>query len=415
MKILVLGSGVIGVTTAYVLGARGHAVQVVDRNAATAMETSFANGGQLSYSHAEPWAAPQVLRKLPAWIFREDSPLIFRPRADLDMVKWGLQFLRNCTTQRAEMNTINGLRLALYSRTKMAAIREHSGVAFDFRENGILHLFSSQQEFEHAQRQNDLQTNHGGEQRVLSVDEVLALEPLLRNSQRTIVGGIHAFMDQSGDAKLYCEHLEAQCKQRFNTEFLYDTKVQGIEHDGHRILSVATSKGRLTADAYVMALGSYSPIYLKPLNIRLPIYPMKGYSVTLPADQLDLNMSLTDGKHKVVYSRLGNRIRAAGTAEFAGYDTGIRQSRIDPILHSSSTLFPQADWSNAAPWACLRPSTPDSTPYIGHTPYANLFLNTGHGTLGWTNAAGSAYIVADIITGHVPEIETSGLTLAARS
>ncbi len=414
MKILVLGSGLLGVSTAYALGSRGHSVHVIDRNAATALETSFANGGQLSYSHAEPWATPHVLKKLPTWLVHEDSPLIFRPRADLAMVKWGLQFLRNCTSKHAEINTLNGLRLSLYSRMKMAELQKNTNIQFDYRDDGVLHLFSSQHDFDEAKRVAELEARHGCKQNIVSAEEVFKLEPALQGTSRNIIGGIHSVMDQSGDAKTYCEQLEAFCKKQFNAEFTYGTHVQGIEHDGTRILSVATSTGKLTADAYVMALGSYSPLFLKPLSIHLPIYPMKGYSITIPADGLDLKLSLTDGKHKVVYSRLGDRIRAAGTAEFAGYNTNIRQSRIDPIVRASQTLFPKANWSTVEPWACLRPSTPDSTPYLGATPYGNLFLNTGHGTLGWTNAAGSAEIVADIIDGHTPAIDMRGLTLSGR-
>lgn len=412
MKILVLGSGLLGVATAYELGKRGFEVTVIDRKEEAAAETSFANGGQLSYNHAEPWANPSVLSKLPAWMLRSDSPLVFRLRADMNMVKWGLSFLRNCTKLRADVNTVNMLRLGIYSRERLHIIKNEEKFEFDFSDKGILHLYSSQEEFEHGKKQIEFQAKFGGVEKILSQDEVYKLEPALAHSQRKIVGGIHAYNDESGDARTFCLKLAERAKERFGVKFEYGVSINKLRTENNRIVAVETDKGDFTADGFVLALGSYSSVYLRQIGIDVPIYPMKGYSITLEANDLCPNISLTDGLHKIVYSKLGNRVRVAGTAEFAGYDTSINEKRIAPIVKAASELIPKADWSQKiGKWACLRPSTPDGSPIMGRTPFSNLFLNTGHGTLGWTQAAGSAAIVADIIQNKPTEIILHGLTL----
>jgi D-amino-acid dehydrogenase len=412
MQILILGSGVLGVTTAYELGKRGFNVTVIDRKNACASETSFANGGQLSYSHAEPWASPSLLPKLPRWLLRSDSPLVFRPRADKEMIRWGLSFLRNCTTFRAEINTINLLRLGLYSKECMAAIRRDEGLDFSYSGKGILHIYESQEEFDHSKKQLEFQAKFGGDERILSRDEVLKLEPSLAHTSRTIIGGIHAHHDESGDAHSFSTQLAARAAERFGVKFLHNISVTELIKEGNKIVAVNTDKGEMQADVFVMALGSYSPVYLRKIGIDTPIYPMKGYSITIDANEYCPYISLTDGKYKIVYSRLGSRLRVAGTAEFAGYDTTINEKRITPIVQAAKSLLPLADWGqDVGKWACLRPSTPDGPPIIGRTPYYNLFLNTGHGTLGWTQAAGSAKLVADIMERKTPEILLHGLTL----
>lgn len=412
MKILILGSGVLGVTTAYELGKRGFDVTVIDRGNACASETSFANGGQLSYSHAEPWASPYLLPKLPRWLIRSDSPLVFHPRADKEMIRWGLSFLRNCTTFRAEINTINILRLGLYSKECMATIRRDEGIDFNYSDRGILHIYSSQDEFDHSKRQLEFQAKFGGDERILSRDEVLKLEPALAHSPRPIIGGVHAHHDESGDVHSFSIQLAARAQERFGVKFRHNISVTGLVKEGNKIVAVNTDNGEIQADVFVMALGSYSPIYLSKIGINVPIYPMKGYSITVDANEFCPNISLTDGKYKIVYSRLGNRLRVAGTAEFAGYDTSINEKRIAPIVRAAKDLLPMAGWDHEiGKWACLRPSTPDGPPVIGRTPCYNLFLNTGHGTLGWTQAAGSARLLADIMERKTPEILLHGLTL----
>ncbi len=412
MKILILGSGLLGVTAAYELGKRGFDVTVIERKDACAADTSFANGGQLSYSHAEPWASAAVLSKLPKWLLRSDSPLVFRPRADPDMIRWGLSFLRNCTSFRADTNTVSILRLGLYSRKCMHKLMDEEKIDFDFSNKGILHIYSTQAELEHGKRQVEFQGKFGGDEKILTRDAVFELEPALTHSRQAIIGGIHAHHDESGNAHSFCLQLAEIASKKYGVKFEYGVSVTGIKKEGAQITCVITNKGEMKADGYVMALGSYSPVYLKKIGINVPIYPMKGYSITINANEFCPDLSLTDGTHKIVYSHLGDKLRVAGTAEFAGYDHSINEKRITPIVNAARTLLPKADWSQEiSKWACLRPSTPDGPPIIGRTPYKNLFLNTGHGTLGWTQAAGSSTLLADIMENKTPEILLHGLTL----
>jgi D-amino-acid dehydrogenase len=412
MKILVLGSGLLGVASAYALAKRGFEVTVVDRKSTSGAETSYANGGQLSYSHAEPWANPSVIPNLPKFLLDPNSPLVLRPRADWQMTKWGVKFLRNCAAARANVNCINILRLGLYSREEMAKLRADTNIAFDFAARGILHVFGNDKSFDYAKHHNEFQARFGGDERVLTTDEVFALEPALQHTERKIIGGIHAHQDESGDAYMFCNALADHISKRFGVKFIHGVNIESLAREGNRITAVKTDQGEMTADGFVMAMGSYSSVALRPLGIDVPIYPMKGYSITLPANEFCPNLSLTDGTFKIVYSRLGDRLRIAGTAEFAGYNDAVREKRIKPIIKAARGLLPKADWDgNIDRWACLRPSTPDGPPIIGKTPYPNLFLNTGHGTLGWTQAAGSATLLADIMENIPPAIITAGLTL----
>jgi D-amino-acid dehydrogenase len=412
MKVIVLGSGLLGVTTAYELAKRGYEVTVIDRQQQSGAETSFANGGQLSYSHAEPWASPSVLAKLPKWLFKEDAPLVFRLRADLPMIKWGLSFLRNCTSQRASVNCVNLLRLGMYSKRKLEDLVKDTSLSFDYATKGILHIYGTEKDFDHAKEHNDFQAKFGCHQRVLTRQQVMDMEPAFAKTSRQIVGAIHADMDACGDAFTYCNELAAYITRQYGVKFEYGHTIEKLRVEGDNITAVVTDKGELSADMFVMSMGSYSPLVLNPIGIKLPIYPMKGYSITLEANEHCPTYSVTDGTYKIVYSRLGNRMRVAGTAEFAGHNTEINEARIAPIVKAASELFPGANWSGEIKkWACLRPSTPDGPPVLGTSIYHNLFLNTGHGTLGWTQAAGSAAIVADIIEGKTPEILTQGLTM----
>ncbi len=411
MKIIILGAGVVGVSAAYFLGARGHQVEVIDRNAASAMETSFANGGQLSFSHAEPWANPGVLPKAIKWMFRDDAPLVMRPRADLDMIKWGLKFLANCTVSKTQANSVNLLRLGLYSKKKMEWFRTFSGINFDNRRDGILHLFTQDKDFEAAIKQAKFQEKIGCPSEVADYKKCVQLEPILEHCGVNIKGGIFQPLDESGDVLAFTQQLAKLCVSEHNTIFHYNTDIKRIDYEQGKITSVITDRGVYTADAYIMSLGSYSPVYLKPLGINVPIYPMKGYSVTFLANHYTPHLSLTDTENKIVYSRLGERLRVAGTAEFAGHNTSIRPERIAPIVRAVQNLLPRCEYEKPeSEWACLRPSTPDGPPIIGKTKYPNLYMNTGHGTLGWTQAAGSAALIADIIEGHKTEISLDGLT-----
>lgn len=412
MKIVILGAGVIGVTTAYYLGARGHQVEVIERNKASALETSFANGGQLSFSHAEPWATPGALTKAARWMFRDDAPLVLRPRADLDMITWGLKFIANCTQSRVTANSVNLLRLGLYSKRKMEWFRTFSGIKFENLRDGILHIFTQKKDFEGAIKQAKLQEKFGCPSEIADFKKCIQHEPILEHTGQNIIGGIFQSLDESGDVFTFTQQLAKLCASEHKTVFHYDTDIKRIDRDGNRINSVITDKGVFVGDAYIMALGSYSPLYLKPLGIRVPIYPMKGYSITFPANHYSPKMSLTDTESKIVYSRLGDKLRIAGTAEFAGYNTSIRPERIIPIVRAVHSLLPKCEYEMPeSQWACLRPSTPDGLPIIGKTKYANFYMNTGHGTLGWTQAAGSAALVSDIIDGRQTEISLEGMTI----
>lgn len=415
MKVVILGSGVLGTTTAYYLASRGHEVHVLERAEKSAMETSFANGGQLSFSHSEPWANPAVLPKIVKWLGKEDAPLVFRFGTDVNMYRWGLSFLRNCTKARADYNSANLLRLGLYSRQCINVVQQETGVAFDNLKLGTLHIYSNQKELDLAIAQAQYQEQFGCPFAVLDREGVLKLEPALANTSRPILGAVHYTADESGDVHQFTVNLAEYCQQKLGVTFHYHTPVDGIDASGGAITSVRSGNTQFTADAYVMALGSFSANWAKKLGFYLPIYPMKGYSITIPLDNPEKapKVSITDTEKKIVYSRLGNRLRVAGTAEFAGYNTDILNTRITPITKAAMELFPGCgDPAKVVEWAGLRPATPHGSPILGKSRYSNLYLNTGHGTLGWTLSCGSSRVVADMIEGKTPEISLEGYTVA---
>lgn len=411
MKILILGSGIAGICSAYVLGARGHEVTVIDEENGPAMETSFANGGQLSYSHCQPWANPGVPAKLPKWLMHEDSPLVFRLSADPQMILWGMRFLWNCRRSASMENSATLFRIGAYSRLKLAEIRDETNLEFDYAGRGILHVFSHHADYGHATQQHAYEKSLGSDDKIVSREECFQIEPALRDIAKPLVGGIYSPSDESGDVHIFCEKLAEYCTQKFKTEFVYGTSVLKIKEEGGKVSSVATTKGDFSADIYIAALGSYTPKFVKPLGVNVPVYPMKGYSITVPAWEGAPEVSITDDEKKIVFSRLGNRMRAAGTAEFAGYNHELRETRIEPIIRCMKELFPKANTETISKWACLRPQTPDGPPIIGRTKVSNLFLHTGHGTLGWTQAAGTAHLLADIIEKRPTEISLKGLEL----
>ncbi|MBY0356301.1 MAG: D-amino acid dehydrogenase [Rickettsiales bacterium] len=409
MHVIILGAGITGVTAAYVLGSRGHTVEVIEREDAPAMQTSFANGGQLSYTHAQPWANPDALPKVIKWMFQEDAPLVLKFSSDPHMIRWGLRFLFNCNSKQAEKSTRIMLRLGLYSRQKLADIRAQTNIEYNHLSQGILHIFGSQAGLDSALKQAKLQESLGGREELLTPEQCFAREPALKDATKKIAGGLYSDLDESGDLHVFTQKLAAYCIDQFGARFHYNTHIYGLSSDRTQLRGVETSLGMKTADAYVMALGSYSPLLLRPIGIDVPIYPMKGYSVTVPAWQGAPTVSITDDEKKIVISRLGDKIRAAGTAEFARYNSEVREKRITPILRCISDLFPAAQLGQVSRWACLRPQTPDGPPIIGATSYPNLFMHTGHGTLGWTQSAGSAHLLADIMEGRPTEISLEGL------
>lgn len=412
-SVVVIGAGVIGVATAYYLVRQGAAVTVVDRQPGPALETSFANGGQISANHVTPWATPSTPWKALKWLGRTDAPLLFHLRWDPALADWLRRFLANCTSARVRINIERALRLALYSRTEIARLRQETGVQYDALQRGILHIFRDRREYEAALAQVELMNRLGCERRVISGDACVDLEPALATVASKLVGGIFSPGDETGDAHAFTVALADRCAA-FGVEFRYGTDVRRLVASGGAVRRLETSEGAIDAEKFVVACGSYSPLLLRPLGLRLPVYPGKGYSLTIPVieEAIAPVVSLIDDEFKMVYSRLGQRLRVAGTAEFIGYDASINTARARFMLARAVELFPRCgDVARAEEWAGLRPSTPDGVPLIGATPLANLFLNTGHGTLGWTMACGSGRVVADIILGQPPAISIDGLGL----
>ena len=414
MKTIVLGAGVVGISTAYFLALAGHQVTVIDRQPQAGQETSFANGGQLSACQSIPWANPHAPGLLLKWLGRDDAPLVFNPwQAETALWGWGLGFLRNCTPGRSRANGERNLRLALHTRQMMAEIMAETAIAFDHNPRGILQLFRHKGEFETAKRSADWYSQRGCRVEAKTTDECLALEPALEQARGVICGGIYSPDDACGDAQLFARGLAEACAA-MGVRFHFDTAITRLSVMNDKISGVMTSRGMFTANAYVVALGSYSTPLLAPLGIKLPIYPTKGYSVTLPVEGGNLvpAMSITDEAHKLVYSRLGDRLRIAGTAEFVGFDATVTPKRAEAVLKSALELFPGCGDPRAAKlWAGLRPLTTDGVPIISRTKYKSLFLNTGHGTLGWTLGAGSGRLAADLVSGAAPAVEASDYDL----
>jgi D-amino-acid dehydrogenase len=412
MTVVVVGAGVIGVATAYYLAREGAAVTVIDRQPGPALETSFANGGQISANHATPWAAPGTPWRALKWLGRVDAPLLFHLRADAALVAWLARFLANCTRRRAEMNTERALRLALYSRRQLAELRAATGIEYDQVLRGILHIFRRRRDYEDALPGVALMNRIGCERRIVDAAECVAIEPALASVRGALIGGIFSPGDESGDAYAFTVRL-AGMAERLGVRFRWNETADRLRTNGRRIAALETDRGGIEADTYVVALGSWSPLLLKRLGLVLPVYPAKGYSVTIPVGRHAGApwVSLIDDEFKMVYSRLGaDRLRIAGTAEFAGYDTRVSERRARFLLDKAMELFPDGgEASHAEFWAGLRPSTPDGVPVIGRTRFDNLVLNTGHGTLGWTMACGSGRVTADVVLGRTPEIALDGL------
>ncbi|HMX15357.1 MAG TPA: D-amino acid dehydrogenase [Rhodocyclaceae bacterium] len=407
MRVIVLGSGVVGVASAWYLAEAGHEVTVIDRQEAPAMETSFANGGQISVSHAEPWANPSAPLRILRWLGREDSPLLWRLRADPAQWAWGIRFLAQCTAGRARANTIAILALALDSRARLKFLRTDLGLAYQHREQGILHIYSDAAEFDHAANQAALMRQFGCERIVRTAAECVAVEPALAGARLPLAGGTYTPADESGDAHLFTRELAMHCRGK-GVRFRFSRPVSRLVAEGGRCVGVRLDGETLRADAVVVCAGSYTPLIVRPLGVSVPVYPAKGYSVTIPVpdDGIAPRVSLTDDGCKIVFSRLGDRLRVAGTAEFAGYDTTINRTRCAAILDRVFDWFPRAGRRDAAePWAGLRPSTPGNVPLVGPTRIPGLYLNTGHGTLGWTMACGSGKLLADLVTGRAPAVD----------
>lgn len=417
MKVLVLGAGIIGVSTAWYLLEEGHEVTVVDRQKDAALETSFANGAQISVSFCEPWAHPDAPFKVARWLLRDDAPLLFRPRLDPHQWRWGLAFLGQCTTAAFERNVGQLVALGRYSHESLKALVAQTGIDYHRLERGILHFFSTQKDFDAGALGAEVMRRHGVDRRVLTRDEVLAVEPALRGHADHIAGGTYTPSDESGDARVFTQELARRCEAR-GARFLYEHDVLDFETGGGQVAAVRVGdqltgqRRTLQADAFVAALGSFTAPLLRPLGIRLPIYPAKGYSATLRLRHPERAsvVSMIDDARKIAISRLGDEVRIAGTAEMAGYDLGLTSNtsrvRCAALVQRYEEIFPGvADTREPCFWAGLRPSTPSNIPIIGRSRLGNLWVNAGHGTLGWTHGAGSGRALAELMSGKRPALD----------
>ncbi|MFC3283771.1 D-amino acid dehydrogenase [Litchfieldella rifensis] len=415
MKVLVLGSGVVGVTSAYYLARQGHEVTVVDRQSGPALETSYGNAGQVSFGFSSPWAAPGIPQKAVKWMFQEHAPLKIQPRMDPIMARFMMQMFGNCTAERYAINKERMVRVAEYSRACINALREETGIRYEDRQRGLLQLFRNEGQVAAVGKDMKVLEQCGVRHKLLNADEIKDVEPALARVPGKFVGGLHLPDDQTGDCHLFTNRLADYCRDRLGVNFRFDVEIQRLQRSSGRIESVITSEGEFHADAFVVCMGSFSKFLVKDLGIRLPIYPVKGYSLTVPVidDGGAPQSTVMDETFKVAISRFDDRIRVGGTAELASYDLSLLEKRRATISMVVRDVFPEGgDVEQAEFWTGLRPMTPDSTPIIGATRYDNLWLNTGHGTLGWTMSCGSGHLLADLMAGRRPEIDPQGLDVA---
>jgi D-amino-acid dehydrogenase len=413
MRVLVLGSGVVGTASAYYLARAGFEVVVVDRQPAVAMETSFGNAGQVSPGYASPWAAPGVPLKAMKWLLQRHAPLAIKLTGDVDQYLWMTQMLRNCTAARYAVNKERMVRLSEYSRDCLDELRAETGIAYEGRQLGTTQLFRTQAQLDAAAKDIAVLERSGVPYELLDRAGIARVEPALAKVADKLSGALRLPNDQTGDCQLFTTRL-AEMARQLGVEFRFEQNIQRLEHAGDRIAGVWIDGKLETADRYVLALGSYSPQMLKPLGIRAPVYPLKGYSLTVPISDPAMapQSTVLDETYKVAITRFDQRIRVGGMAEIAGHDLSLNPRRRETLEMVVGDLFPLGgDPSEAVFWTGLRPATPDGTPIIGATPYRNLFLNTGHGTLGWTMACGSGRVLADLLASKRPQISTEGLDI----
>ncbi|MCW8335214.1 D-amino acid dehydrogenase [Vibrio paucivorans] len=400
MKIAVLGSGVIGVTTAWYLSKAGHEVVVIDRQAKSGQETSFANAGQISYGYSSPWAAPGIPQKAIRWLFEQHAPLKVQPKVDITMLNWAMQMLSNCQLTRYEVNKSRMLKVANHSRECLQQLNQELGLEYQGRQRGTLQVFRSEKQLDAVEKDIRLLQQANTRFKLLNPQQCLEQEPGLAPVIDKLKGGLYLPDDETGDCQLFCQQLTQKAQQQ-GVEFKFDHTIQGLGRSSGKITSVITDKETLHADAFVVAMGSYSVPLLASIGITIPVYPVKGYSLTAPIIDPTLAPTSTvmDETYKVALTRFDDRIRVAGTAELAGFDPTIPEKRKSTISMVAKDLFPHsANFEHAEYWTGFRPMTPDGTPIIGKTGYQNLFTNTGHGTLGWTMACGSAQLLSQVIT-----------------
>jgi len=414
MHVLILGSGVIGTTMAYYMARAGHRVTVVDRQPGAALETSYANAGEVSPGYSAPWAAPGVPIKAIKWMLMQHSPLVIKPMLDPAMWRWGLSMLRNCTTRRYRVNKSRMVRLAEYSRDCLKELRAETGIRYDERSLGTLQLFRTQKQLDGVGKDIEILKEFGVPFQLLDREGYVEYEPALALVKDKFVGGLRLPGDETGDCFKFTQNI-ARMAEALGVEFRFGVNIHALEHTNGHIEGVRTDTGTLTADKYVMALGSYSSSLLAPVGIDIPVYPVKGFSITVPITDADKapESTIMDETHKVAVTRLGDRIRVGGTAQLSGFDLKLEQSRRSTLEFVVKDLFPEGgDVARSEFWTGLRPMTPDGTPIVGGTRYPNLYLSTGHGTLGWTMAAGTGRVMADLVSGRKPEIEVDDLAVA---
>jgi len=412
MRVIVLGSGVVGVTSAYYLARAGHEVTVVDRTAGPALETSFANAGQISPGYAAPWAAPGVPLKAVKWMFQKHAPLAIRLDGTQFQLTWMWQMLRNCTAERYAVNKGRMVRLAEYSRDCLQALRADTGIRYEGRTGGTLQLFRTQQQLDGAQKDIAVLREAQVPYELLAPDELSRAEPALAAVSHKLTGGLRLPGDETGDCQLFTTRLAALAEQ-LGVKFRYNTPVDALEMAGGRIAGVRSGSETLRADTYVVAFGAYSTQFVADI-VKIPVYPLKGYSITAPiVNPAAAPVStVLDETYKIAITRFDDRIRVGGMAEIVGFDQKLRNARRETLEMCVNDLFPGGgDTAHATFWTGLRPMTPDGTPIVGRTPVANLFLNTGHGTLGWTMSCGSGQLLADLISGRRPAIQADDLSV----
>lgn len=413
MQITVLGSGVIGVTTAYYLAKQGHEVTVIDRESGPGLETSFANAGQISPGYASPWAAPGIPLKAAKWLLQKHAPLVLRLTTDPLQYKWLLQMLANCTEARYKVNKSRMVRISEYSRDCLIALRAETGIEYDHRSQGTLQLFRHQYQLDAIGKDVEVLRQDGVPFEVLDPEGCINVEPALARVREKFVGGLRLPNDETGDCFKFTNEL-AKITEGLGVKYRFGVDIKSLLMSGGKVSGVETSEGIISSDRYIVALGSYTPALVKSLGLNAPIFPVKGYSLTAPIidDTRAPVSTVMDETYKIAITRLGDRIRVGGMAEVSGFTSDLPAARRATLDLSVSDLFPGGDLKAASFWSGLRPMTPDSTPIIGATRYDNVFLNAGHGTLGWTMACGSGKLLADLISGNEPDIRADDLSIS---
>ncbi len=416
MKVAVLGAGVIGVTTAYELARDGHEVTVVERLSEAAAETSFANAGLFSPGHAYTWASPKAPKILLKSLYKEGQALRFKPSLDPHLWSWSWQFLRNCTAERARINTKRKVRLCIYSQQRLQQVVAETGVQYHGLKGGLLYLYRSTKSFDRGAANTKILTEEGLELRPIDAEEAARIDPALAPVKHKFAGAIYCPSDESGDCRVFTQGLAKHAAGKFGVAFTYDTEITGFETAGDKVTGLRTTSGITKADAFVFCLGVFGPKLARQLGVRLPIYPIKGYSMTLPIDGRNNPPSIggVDEDNLTAYSRFGDRMRVTATAEFAGYDKSHKPADFSHMTAAIRDLFPSgANYEQPSYWAGLRPMTPEGTPIFGAGRYRNMIFNTGHGHIGWTMSIGSARIAADLISGSKPELPLEGMLVNA--